>query len=74
MKNISFLLGAIGVIGIAVALWYGFILVAPQWRADKARHECAQDYHMEYLDTATNTRIIKPIDELYAQCLKDKGL
>lgn len=74
MKIITPLLIAIGVIGIAAALWYGLMMYVPQWRGDKARHECAQDYRMEYLDTETNTTVIKPIDDLYRQCLDEKGL
>ena len=74
MKSLQSLLTAIGVIAIAGAIWYSLFIVVPQLRTDKARHDCAQDYHMEYLDPTTNTTIIKPIDDLYAQCLRQKGI
>ncbi|MBP7875798.1 hypothetical protein KA012_02270 [Candidatus Woesebacteria bacterium] len=74
MKIITNLLIGIGSIGIAAALCYAVYVEMPQFRADSARHDCAQDYHMEYLDQTTNTTIIKPIDDLYLLCLQQKGL
>ena len=74
MKIMQTVISAIGVIGIVAGFWYVLLVITPQLRADWARHDCAQDYHMEYLDTTTNTTIIKPLDDLYLQCLRQKGL
>jgi hypothetical protein len=39
-----------------------------------ARHDCAQDYHLQYTDTVKKTVIVRPLDDLYEQCLSQKGI
>lgn len=40
----------------------------------KAREDCATAYHLEYTDAAGNTKVIRPVEDLYQQCLAQKGI
>lgn len=70
LKNIASLLSALAFIGLVVIMY----LVGTQYLANQARHDCAQDYQLSFNDTATNTQISQPVEDLYKKCLTEKGL
>lgn len=73
MKHIGQLLTGIGLIMLAGTVLI-VVLRVDDYLTQQAIHDCAQDYRMEYVDPLTNTTVIKPIDDLYEQCLETKGL
>lgn len=73
MKAVAQILIALSLFAIAGVAYLG-LTEAKVALKNQARHACAQDYHLEYLDQATNTTVIKPIDELYGKCLTEKGI
>lgn len=73
MKLVQTLLTTLGLVAIAAVLFLG-VSEFKKYNDLKARHDCAQDYHLEFYDQNTATTVIKPIDDLYAVCLTEKGL
>lgn len=73
MKAVAHILIALGLFAIAGMMYLG-ITEAQAALKNQARHACAQDYKLEYFDQNTNTTVTKPIDDLYSQCLTEKGI
>lgn len=73
MKAVAQILTAFGLLAIAGSIYFG-VMQAQSYVQNQARHNCAQDYRLEYFDANTNTTVVKPIDDLYQACLTDKGL
>jgi hypothetical protein len=73
MKTIANILIALGFFAVAGVMYLG-VLEAKTFIKNQARHDCAQDYRLEYSDANTNTTVVKPIDDLYQQCLSEKSL
>lgn len=36
--------------------------------------DCATAYRLEYNDSDNNTTVIRPVDDLYKECLEQKGI
>ena len=60
-------------LAIAGSLFLG-VTEFKAFNENKARHDCAIAFHLEFYDQNTATTVVKPIDDLYAQCLAEKGL
>jgi hypothetical protein len=73
MKAVSQIVIALGLFAIAGVMYLG-ITEAKTALKNQARHACAQDYRLEYIDQSTNTTVVKPIDDLYGKCLTEKGI
>lgn len=73
MKAIAQLVTALSIFAVAGVLYLA-VQQAQMYVRNEARHQCAQDYRLEYVDVSTSTSVVKPIDDLYQQCLTDKGI
>lgn len=73
MKAIAQLITAIGLLALAGVLYLG-VQQAQTYVRNEARHQCAQDFRLQYTDVNTSTTVVKPIDDLYQNCLTDKGI
>lgn len=73
MKAIAQLITALSIFALAGVLYLG-VQQAQTYVRNEARHQCAQDYRLEYTDLNTSTSVVKPIDDLYQTCLTDKGI
>lgn len=73
MKTVAQIITALGLFAVAAVLYLG-IVEAQTFIRNQALNDCAQNYRLEYTDVATNTTVIKPIDDLYKQCLTEKGV
>lgn len=75
MKTVEFIshfLLASSIVSIAI-VGYLYQPLLKQYLELKARQDCAQSYRLEFTDS-TNTTIIRPVEDLYATCLSEKGL
>jgi len=70
--NFNTIVVLIAVVVLALAAYFG-MQKADQALKIKAYHDCAQDYHLEYNDVEGNTKITRPLEEFYRQCLQEKG-
>jgi gamma-glutamyl phosphate reductase len=73
MKAIAQIVTALSIFAVAGVLYLA-VQQAQTYVRNEARHQCAQDFRLEYADATTNTTVVKPIDDLYQQCLSDKGV
>lgn len=71
---------AIGAVLTAIALFalagvlFSYKTEVGQFVKNQAMHDCAQDYRLQFTQPEQNTTISKPIDDLYRQCLQEKGI
>ncbi len=71
LSAIAQMLIALAIIAVAVVM-YLYMPKVSQYLEQTARHDCAQDYRLAFTDN--NTTVSRPVDELYAKCLSEKGI
>ena len=49
-----------------------YIPTAQKFVDNTAKHDCAMEYRLEFLDAKANTTVSRPIEDLYQECLTDK--
>lgn len=77
VKLIVGVLQAVGCVAIAAAIVFvgmNAFKEAERYYTLKAMHDCATDYHLEYNDSVKKTLIVRPLDDLYQDCLKQKNI
>lgn len=71
LSAIAQILIAVAIVVMAVVM-YLYMPKVEQFVENTARHECAQDYRLNFTDD--NTTVSRPIDDLYAKCLTEKNI
>lgn len=75
MKNtlsaIAQMLIAVSITAMAVVMYLYMPQVA-SFLELKGRHDCAQDYRLDFTDEKTT--VSRPVDDLYAKCLSEKDI
>lgn len=69
-KNIITILS----VTILAVLWFLTLNRLDRYLDLKAIQDCAASYQLRYTNSTDGTTITRPLDEPYAQCLKEKGV
>ena len=68
------LLAVSGAIGFLAIVLGQYLPKVDKYLQLKARQDCAESYRLQFTDVKANTTVIRPVDDLYKQCLSEKGL
>lgn len=82
MKNTFFIGVSQILIAIAVCIFAAVVFITAQQYLPlankfldlKGRQDCATSYRLTFSEKASNTVVSRPIDDLYAKCLTEKGI